>query len=135
MSEPVRPIPFPRDVAVPLEQPELPPSPGEQAQARMNETAERVGYAVGKASATIWDLPRRLQYLKQRFIVIRGRTREDAAAAAAGWRQTAAQRAAQTRTRAQQLAHDYPLHAILGCAAAAFVIGFALRIWRSNNAK
>lgn len=135
MSESVRPIPFLRDVVVPPEQPELPSPAQERAKARINEMAETIGYAVGTAVETVRELPRRLQYLKQRFIVIRGRSREDAAAAAAEWRQTAEQKMAETRTRAHQLSQQYPLQVILGFAMAGFVLGFALRIWRSHNAE
>lgn len=37
------------------------------------------------------------------------------------------------RARATYIINEYPLHVIAGVAAAAFVTGVVLRIWRSNR--
>jgi hypothetical protein len=37
------------------------------------------------------------------------------------------------RRRAQYLAREYPLHTILAFGGLAFIVGFTLRIWRSNG--
>jgi ElaB/YqjD/DUF883 family membrane-anchored ribosome-binding protein len=99
----------------------------------VSEAAQKFGTVMGKAAGRARELPRRLQELRQRFVVVSGRTREDAASAAAEWKETAKHKAYETRTRAEHLAHEYPVQSILGAAAFAFVLGFALRIWRSNR--
>src|SRR5512146_2173310 len=150
-SEPVRPMPPVPGTQVPepassMMPPrldpdrELPPA-DVQRNARLHETAETIGAAVGSAVESVRELPRRLQRelprrmqdMKQRFTVIRGRTSQDASAAAAEWKQTAQHKVSQARHRAEYLAHEYPIHVIVGAAVTAFVIGFALRVWRSNR--
>jgi len=39
-----------------------------------------------------------------------------------------------TRRRAREVAHDYPVHVALAAGAAGFLLGVGLRIWRSNRA-
>lgn len=46
---------------------------------------------------------------------------------------TARDRLHYARRRANHLTNEYPVQTILGFAGFAFVIGFALRIWRSNG--
>src|SRR6266542_2092707 len=111
MSELIRPSPSAGEAQLSgrtLHEPELLPAgrTGDAAKARLNETAQAVGSAMGNALEQVRELPRRMQELKRRFTVIRGRTREDAAAAAVELRQTAEQKVAQTRTRAHQLARE-----------------------------
>jgi hypothetical protein len=118
----------------------LPPSPLRprivQAHSpALNGAAERLGSALGSAVERVKELPRRLEEMKQRFTVIRGRTREDAAAAAAEWNQTARQKLRVARNRAQLLADEHPVEVVLGAAGLAFVVGFMLRIWRSGHAR
>lgn len=61
------------------------------------------------------------------------------------WRQAAKRRSAElrrqanagyerTRARAEQLGRDYPVHVVLVAAAAGFVLGVGLRVWRSRRA-
>ncbi len=123
--------------AVPVDDPnrELPAQTAEtNSNPRLNDTAEAIGGAVGSAVDTVRRLPERLQEMKERFTVIRGRLQEDAATTATEWKETARDKAAQARNRAAQLSHDYPLHVIAGVAGVGFVLGVALRIWRSRNA-
>lgn len=150
MSEPVTPMDelsnteYPRPAALPrpsqhelaeLPVAELPVAEQQGRQyPRVSAAAETVGTIVGRTVERVRELPHRIQGLRERFTVISGRTREDAATAAAEWKETAKQKAYETRNRAQHLAHEYPLQTILGTAAVAFVLGFALRIWRSNRA-
>lgn len=117
-------LPVASDVTVP--QPEVPAT-------RKREAAETVGAAVGKAVVRVREVPRRMAEMKERFTVIRGRAREDAASTAGDFRENARQKVQEARTRADYLAHEYPLEFILGVGAAAFVLGFALRIWRSSR--
>ncbi len=113
---------------------ELPSAATARNNPRLNDTAEVIGNAVGVAVESVRRLPERLQEMKERFTVIRGRVQEDAAAAAEEWKEVAREKAEQARNRAAQLAHDYPLHLIAGVAGVAFLGGVALRIWRSRSA-
>lgn len=148
MGNPVRPLqsnppPGPGPVPVttaPEQAPihaerELPPAPVERGAGPLNEAAERVGILVGVAVERARELPRRLSELKQRFIIIRGRKTEDVSVAAAQYRRDAERKLRQARNRAEFLANEYPVQVIAGIAAAAFVLGFGLRIWRSKHAR
>lgn len=108
--------------------------PPEFAQStRKREAAETVGAVVGKAVVRMRELPRHLADMRARFTVIRERTRRDATLTAQEPRQNAQQRVWEARTRADHLAHECPVQFILGAGAAAFVVGFALRVWRSSR--
>ena len=72
------------------------------------------------------------------------RAPQDASEAAAQLKETAEEKAADlkhgarrrvtaTRRQIEGLKAEYPLQIILGLAAAAFVIGFGIRIWRSTR--
>jgi hypothetical protein len=118
-------LPVASDVTVP--QPEIAPT------TRKREAAETVGTAVGKAVLRVREVPRRMAEMKQRFTVIRGRTREEAASTAGELRENARQKVYEARTRAEYLAHEYPMQFILGAGGTALVLGFALRVWRSSR--
>jgi ElaB/YqjD/DUF883 family membrane-anchored ribosome-binding protein len=124
-SEVVGVLPVASDVTVP--QPEIAP------RAKTRDAAESVGTAVGKAVVRVRELPRRVAEMKERFTVIRGRAREDAASTTEDLRQNARDKVRDARTRAEYLAHEYPLQFIAGAGAAAFVFGFAMRVWRSSR--
>lgn len=136
MAEPAIPVDNPnRELPQPGTVAELPSArPGPATNHRLNETAEAIGNAVGSAVETVRHLPERLQDMKERFTVIRGRAQEDAATRAAELKETAQQKAQQARTRAAHLAREYPLQVIAGVAGGAFILGFVLRIWRSKHA-
>lgn len=104
---------------------EIPGSPSP----RLRETAETVGSAFGRAVNRARELPHRLAEMKQRFTVIRGRAREEAAIAAENVGETAQQKFQRVRTSA----HDYPIQFILGTGAVCFALGAVLRIWRSDR--
>lgn len=108
------------------------PIPQQRRNPVLNETAERVGTAVGNVANKVRELPRRIEEMKQRLTVVRGRTSEDAKSAAVEWKQTAQERLHVARNRAQFYAHEYPMQVIAGAAGVAFVIGFVLRIWRGH---
>ena len=103
----------------------------ERSNAALNTTAEKVGNAVGSAVDTVRHLPDRLQEMKERFTVIRGRAKDEAISKAEELKDEAKLKAVEARNRAQRLAHDYPLHTILGAAGIGFIIGVGLRIWRN----
>ena len=144
MGNPVRPLestpagPGPVPISPERELPGAGPErevalPSREAE-KLNQAAERVGEAVGKSVGSVRELPRRLAELKERLIVIRGRATEDASLAAMEWKQNARQRVRLARNRAELLADDYPVQVIVGAAALSFLVGFGLRIWRSNHA-
>lgn len=114
---------------------------------RLNSAAETVGTALGSAVSQVRRVPDRLQgglqEAKQRFQVIRGRKGQDAKEALndaadkarqAGeeLKETAQEKLSEARTRAQHLAHNYPLHTIAGAAAFGVLIGIVLRLWRDH---
>ena len=100
---------------------------------RLNETAEAIGNAVGVAVESVRHLPERLQEVKERLTVLRGRSEEQAASQLADLKETARERAEIARTRAAYYTREYPLHVIAAIGGAGFVLGIALRIWRSTR--
>ena len=105
-------------------------TPGDE---RLNDTAEQIGSAVGRAVRTVRELPEQLGSLKDRFTVIRGRGQQAASEKAQELKETANQQMQRTRRRIDHLVSEYPLQVILAAAGAAFVLGVALRVWRSNR--
>lgn len=114
---------------------------------RLNSAAETVGTALGTAVTQVRRVPDRLQdglqEAKQRFEVIRGRKGQDAKEALndavekareAGeeFKDTAQEKLTEARTRAERLAHDYPLHVIGAAATFGFLLGIVLRLWRDH---
>jgi ElaB/YqjD/DUF883 family membrane-anchored ribosome-binding protein len=101
---------------------------------RLNEATGAIGGAVGSAVEEVRRLPERLEEMKARFTVIRGRAQEGAASKAADLKQAAREHAHGARSRAAYYAREYPLHVIAAVAGAGFALGIALRIWRSTRA-
>jgi ElaB/YqjD/DUF883 family membrane-anchored ribosome-binding protein len=103
---------------------------------RLNSAAETIGTAVGSAVEKVRQVPDRLQEMKKRFTVIRGRTQQDATAKAKevteSVTETARARVYEARTRAQHYAHAYPLQTIGAMAGLGVVLGIALRLWRDH---
>ncbi|HLH10187.1 MAG TPA: hypothetical protein VKW78_23330 [Terriglobales bacterium] len=104
---------------------------------RTPQAADRLGQALGSAASQVRQIPINLKYriedLRERFKVIRGRASNDVREAAGDLQQGAARNLRQARSRAQRLAHDYPIEFVLGSAAAAFLVGFILGWWRQSN--
>ena len=75
----------------------------------------------------------RIEDLRSRFQVIRGRASENLHETAGDLRHDARHNLRQMRSRAQHLAHEYPIHFVLGAAASAFAIGFLLGWWRQSE--
>jgi ElaB/YqjD/DUF883 family membrane-anchored ribosome-binding protein len=100
---------------------------------RLNDAAEQIGSKVGRAIRTVRELPEQLGSLKDRFTVIRGRGQQAAGEKAQELKDAAAERIERTRRRAGVLIEENPLQVILGVAGAAFLLGVALRVWRSNR--
>lgn len=129
---------------------------------RLTHTAEQIGETVGRAVALARDLPGRVEELRRRFTVIRGRAGEQAGGTAERlrgeaeerlgelrdeaqrrWgdaqlrlerlRDTAQQRVSDARMRADRYARENPFRVILGALAAGALLGIALRLWRSRD--
>jgi dsDNA-specific endonuclease/ATPase MutS2 len=114
----------------------------------MQEVAERIGGALGTAVRQARGVSGRVRgglQLVQKQVADRiARAPQDASEAAAQLKETAEEKAADlkhgarrrvtaTRRQIEGLKAEYPLQIILGLAAAAFVIGFGIRIWRSTR--
>ncbi len=102
----------------------------------LSDAAERVGNAVGSAVEKVRELPERLQQMKERFTVIRGRTQEDlstkAGEIADDLKQQAQLTVTRARTRARYIAREHPRAVILGAAVVGMVLGIVLRVWRDH---
>ena len=99
----------------------------------VHNAAESVGSAVGSAVSAVRNLPDRLQEMKQRFTVIRGRTQGQARETAREVKDKAQERVAEARVRINRMAREYPFGVVLAAAGAAFVVGMILRIWRDHD--
>jgi ElaB/YqjD/DUF883 family membrane-anchored ribosome-binding protein len=108
-----------------------------------NPLSERVGEAMGNALESMKNIPDRLQDMKERFTIIRGRAQEDLAAKASEVAEDVKERASDARNRAEQMARDMrtrtelyasqdPLGFIARAAVVGVVLGIALRIWRDH---
>jgi len=117
--------------------------PGTSPNPRLNSAAESVGNALGTAVSGVRHLPSTLQVAKARFTVIRGRKQRDVQEvadqaldrlreASAEVKEQARDGLEQARSRAEQLAHEYPIEFIAGAAAFGMLLGMGLRIWRDH---
>ncbi len=105
-------------------------------QSKIHAAAERVGDTLGGAVGKVKELPARLQEMKDRFTVIRGRAQRDlsnrAEEIADDLKQQAQLTVTRARTRAERIRREKPVAVILGAAAFGLVLGIALRIWRDH---
>ncbi len=137
------PAPSPGSTAAPDRQ--LPEDP---MGARLTETAETIGTAVGKAVNTVRDLPERLEGMKDdmkhRLQVVRRQggpsagdkikdKAEELKDKAGELKERAGEKVGKARQRASRLASENPLAVILAAGIAAFALGVILRLWRSNR--
>jgi hypothetical protein len=103
--------------------------------------ADRAGYALGAAIGRSRQMRVRLQSevhdrvrdLRSRFQVVEGRASENLHETAGELRRDARHKLREVRSRAQYLAHEYPIHFVLGAAGSAFAIGFLLGWWRQSE--
>ncbi len=129
---------YPEPVEEPLYHPNLSPARAEtRSNLALSAAAERVGNMVGSALERVKELPDRLQVMKQRFTVIRGRKQaelSDRASELADDVKNKAQRTVENaRSRAERLAYDEPMKLIAGAAGVGIVLGIALRLWRDHG--
>ncbi len=104
---------------------------GTGGNAALHQAAEKVGTAVGRAVAMVREIPQRMS--SQHFGVIRGGGGGSLSQTASEAAETAKDRVQEARTRVTRLAHEKPIQFIAGAAAAAFVLGALMRIWRSHR--
>ncbi len=126
------------------------PSKARAINPQWNQAAEQIGSSLGRAVTKVRQMPQRAEQVAQeltnevrdRLEVIR---REQAPSVTARLREKAEQTADElkgrarenvqvARIRAQRLAREKPLQIIVVAFGAAFIVGVALRIWRSNRA-
>ncbi len=121
----------------------------------MQEVAERIGGVLGTAVRHARGVSGRvrsgLQLVRGQVADQAEQVSEDASEAASqfaeassqfkqrasekfsDWNQAARNRVSEARHRAEEIKAKYPLQVILGLAAAFFVIGFGIRLWRSTR--
>lgn len=99
---------------------------------KLNQAAGKIGSVVGRAVGIVKELP---DSVKQRFEVIRGGAGEGRPLSerAGELADTARERIRETRRRTSRYAHDNPFQFLAVVAGAAFALGVALRIWRSDR--
>jgi ElaB/YqjD/DUF883 family membrane-anchored ribosome-binding protein len=111
--------------------------PQQRYQAAAENAGGRLGSVVNRAKQIPGYMSDRMQDLKRRFRLIRGRAgdsdvanslREKASEAA----DTATRAAQQARNRADYYAHNYPLQFIAAAAATGLFVGFLLRMGRDE---
>ena len=108
----------------------------EHGNASLNAVARRIGGSLRTACEKTHQLKTRSMQLREQLTVIRTQAQEKPlTAVAAEWKRIGAEKAVRFRDRALQIADENPLYVIAGAAAAAFVLGFALQIRRSNHAR
>jgi ElaB/YqjD/DUF883 family membrane-anchored ribosome-binding protein len=117
---------------------------------RWNQTAAQIGSTVGWAVANLRQMPQRAEHVKQELtneirdrleaIAIREqgpsvttRLREKAEQTADELKGRARENVQVARNRAERLRRENPLEIIVAAFSAAFILGVALRIWRSNR--
>ena len=115
--------------------------PGIKAEGRLADTGDAVGTVLGVAVHTVRQIPEFMQdraaYLRRRFRIIRGRVKsgqlqDEMKDRASEVTDEASRQVRDLRNRAESYARNNPLHFIAGAAAAGFVIGFLLRMWRDE---
>lgn len=107
---------------------------GDKRYAASESVGDRVNFIVGRARHIVAD---RVSHLRRRFEVIRSRAErsdfpERLKERASEYAGEAQRQAAIYRNRAQRYANSNPLQFIAGAAAAGFVVGFLLRMWRDE---
>jgi ElaB/YqjD/DUF883 family membrane-anchored ribosome-binding protein len=126
---------------------------------RLNETAEKIGSAVGDMVNRAQDARRRFDSMKEdvrrssgsKVEEIKQRTQEQWSSATETaqqrldeWKQTArasaedtrdriVQRTREARVKTRAYVEENPHHVILGIAGAAFAVGLTARLWRSHR--
>jgi ElaB/YqjD/DUF883 family membrane-anchored ribosome-binding protein len=130
---------------------ELPSGETRPINPRWNQAAEQIGSAIGRTVSKVREMPRRAEWIAQELTnEIRDRieaipTPEQGGSVATRLLEKAERTADElkcrarenvhvARNRAERLARESPVEIIIAAFGAAFILGVALRIWRSNHA-
>ncbi len=92
------------------------------------QSAEQIGSTLGRAVNIVRDLPGRIVSMKDRV----GGSR-DLSATAEEWKNNAQRRVADAQQRARRIVRENPLQVLAVVAGVAFLLGAAIRIWRSDR--
>ena len=93
------------------------------------QSAEQLGSTLGRAVNMVRDLPNRIVSMKERAT---GGGR-DLSATAEEWKNNAQRRVADAQQRARRIVRENPLQALAVVAGIGFLLGVAIRIWRSDR--
>ena len=97
------------------------------------QAREQAGSATDAASDLAQSMTERISGLRQEAAQTAAQWREEAGERAGQLYLLAGERIADARSRARRATRENPIQMIIGFAAASFVIGFGLRLWRSNR--
>jgi hypothetical protein len=98
-----------------------------------DQAREQAGSATDAASDLAQSMTERISGLRQEAAQTATQWREKAGERAGKLNQLAGEKIADARSRAMQATRENPIQMIIGFAAASFIIGFGLRLWRSNR--
>lgn len=100
----------------------------------LGEAADQISETVVRARELARELPQRMEGVRQRFEVIRGRAADESSRQLRHARDYAGRALRDAGQRADRLRRERPLQVLGGAAIAAFALGALLRIRRSRNA-
>ncbi len=97
------------------------------------QAREQAGSATDAASDLAQSVTERISSFRQGAAQTAAQWKEKASERSGQLNQVAGQRIADARSRAMRATRENPIQIIIGLAAASFVIGVGLRLWRSNR--
>ena len=97
------------------------------------QAREQAGSATDAASDLAQSMTERISSFRQEAAQTAAQWKEKAGERSGQLNQFAGQRIADARSRAVRATRENPIQIIIGLAAASFVIGVGLRLWRSNR--
>src|SRR5688572_29620921 len=100
----------------------------------MTDAGNQIAGTIERARHLARELPQRMDDVRQRVDMIRGRVGEQSAQQFDRARMFAGRAWHDVRFRADRMRRERPLQVLAGAAIAAFAVGAMLRIWRSRRA-
>jgi hypothetical protein len=98
-----------------------------------HQAREHAGSATDAASDLAQSMSERISSVRQEAAQTAAQWRDKAGERAGQFNQFAGEKFAEVRGRAERATREDPLRIIAGVAAASFIIGFGLRLWRSHR--
>lgn len=92
----------------------------------LEERARQIGASLGRAVAVIRSAGSKIKDTASEAT-------NTAASQISGAKQQIRRGYEETKTQAQRLVRDYPVHVVLGAGLLGLVVGASLRIWRANR--